>query len=565
MSDAFISYRRKPSASLARLIQSQFKERYGLDAYLDTTRADSSTVQFPDRLMKAIEESPTFICLLGDETLDSDWVRKEIQRAYELGKPCIPVFQESYVPPTDPDAAINYLLNFDGVHVFDIKNVLVEESIAKIADLVVRKRSGYSLRLAGMIALAVLFVVGFAAAMFLVLGNPSDGDQTPTQAEVAQQATETSTDEPTKEPSLTPTDKPTETATNEPTSISGEEAAATLVAAQASQTADAYTDTPSPSPTATTDFTATVEALAALYNTGTENARQTETAESWTDTPTPTFTPSLTPTLTPTTTATLPPGFEPMTRNADWTPIEQDFDGVTMVLVPAGCFMMGNDPQAQYWDGSKWVTGVPNGGEQCFDAPFWIDKTEVTQAQFVQFSGEKANANAFSGDNHPVERVTWYEAWDFCEQRDGRLPSESEWEYATRGPDNLIYPWGDEWSENSLVWSGNSDNQTADIGSRTGGVSWVGAYDLSGNVWEWVSTIYGRYDYNADLFTSIYVYPYQEGDGREIIDDDNTKIRVLRGDSWYNSNIDYFRAAVRYWFNPSNVSNDVGFRCARNY
>ncbi|MEZ4668447.1 MAG: SUMF1/EgtB/PvdO family nonheme iron enzyme [Anaerolineae bacterium] len=63
-----------------------------------------------------------------------------------------------------------------------------------------------------------------------------------------------------------------------------------------------------------------------------------------------------------------------VTHNADWTPVEQDFDGVTMVLVPAGCFDMGSD------DGRDEEKPV---NRQCFDEPFWIDTYEVTQAQFT--------------------------------------------------------------------------------------------------------------------------------------------------------------------------------------
>ncbi|HRF95075.1 MAG TPA: hypothetical protein PLZ51_07770, partial [Aggregatilineales bacterium] len=81
---------------------------------------------------------PTFICLLGDTTLDSEWVQKEIQKAYSLKKHCIPVFQESYTRPSNITPSIKYLLNFDGIHVFDIKNVMIDESIKSIAQLVIR-------------------------------------------------------------------------------------------------------------------------------------------------------------------------------------------------------------------------------------------------------------------------------------------------------------------------------------------------------------------------------------------------------------------------------------------
>ncbi|PJF27076.1 MAG: hypothetical protein CUN52_15015, partial [Phototrophicales bacterium] len=199
---------------------------------------------------------------------------------------------------------------------------------------------------------------------------------------------------------------------------------------------------------------------------------------------TPTYTPSNTPTQTPSPTPTIPPGYAGganITTNEQWTPVEQEFDGVVMVLVPKGCFMMGSD------DGDSDEQPVH---EQCFDEPFWIDKYEVTQAQFAQFGGRKANPNYFKGDDLPIERITWFEARDYCEQRrGGRLPTEREWEYAARGPKNLIYPWGNEFMANNVVYDGNSNSGTAPVGSREGGISWVGAMDMSGNVWEWVSSL----------------------------------------------------------------------------
>ena len=225
-------------------------------------------------------------------------------------------------------------------------------------------------------------------------------------------------------------------------------------------------------------------------------------------------------------------------QNSDWIPQERDFDGVTMVLVPAGCFMMGSTT------GSSDETPVH---EQCFDTPFWIDTYEVTQAQFAEFGGQKANANRLTGDELPVERITWFEARDYCELRGGRLPTEREWEYAARGPNNLTYPWGNDFVADNVVYRENSNSRTAPVGSRPNGASWVGAMDMSGNVREWVSSLYGAYPYNAtDESVS-----------------DNSNARVLRGGSW-GDDLAGVRSVFRYGNIPAFRYFLVGLRCVRS-
>lgn len=200
------------------------------------------------------------------------------------------------------------------------------------------------------------------------------------------------------------------------------------------------------------------------------------------------------------------PGFYPVAQNADWTPITQEFNGVLMALVPAGCL-----------------------GERCFDAPFWMDVYEVTNAQY-------GSSGYFTGDNQPRETVTWYEAKAFCEVRGARLPDEWEWEYAARGPDLLTYPWGNTFDGANAVYSGNNcGGGPCDVGSRPGGVSWIGAQDMAGNVWEWMEN-----DYDATR-------------------------KVLRGGSWYDSVVYDVRPALRYGDDPTSYNRYLGFRCSRSY
>ena len=158
-------------------------------------------------------------------------------------------------------------------------------------------------------------------------------------------------------------------------------------------------------------------------------------------------------------------------NNEAWMPVIREFGGIPMALVPTGCFMMGNQ------------AGFPEEQpvhEICFKEPYWIDLTEVTVAQFVQFlNGQPEPVDSHEswidpgfaiylahdqliqeGDvwtaipglvNKALESVRWKGANDYCTWRDARLPTEAEWEYASRGPDGWLYPWGNEFSADKVV------------------------------------------------------------------------------------------------------------------
>jgi formylglycine-generating enzyme required for sulfatase activity len=294
-------------------------------------------------------------------------------------------------------------------------------------------------------------------------------------------------------------------------------------AAQATETAILWTPTPTPDTrkTAEARLTQTLETAIALFTQAALN--QTATATLWTPTPRP--------------------GIDiPVNSNDQWQPLTQSFEGVDMVLVPMGCFMMGSE----------------NGGtderpihQQCFDQPFWIDRNEVSNIQFATFNGVAAQSSNWIGDNRPRESITWFEARDFCEKRDARLPTEAQWEYAARGPDNLDYPWGNDFVSENVVYDSNSGGQTVNVASRPSGVSWVGAWDMSGNVWEWVVSQYRP-------------YPYILSDLREE-DLSNLNVqRVWRGGSWVAPK-SFVRAANRGHGVPTTRSNGIGFRCVRDY
>lgn len=246
-------------------------------------------------------------------------------------------------------------------------------------------------------------------------------------------------------------------------------------------------------------------------------------------------------TVAPTLTAAATQGL--LTRSAGWTPVERSFGGIPMVQVPAGCFLMGAE--------------MGNSDESpvhfiCFSELFWMDKFEVRQAQFNALDGVAASSFAFEGDNRPVEQITWFEARDYCVRRGGRLPTEAEWEYAARGPDTLVYPWGSAFDPQRAVFAGSSGGQTADVGTKPDGASWVGALDMSGNVREWTSSLYAA-------------YPYDAGDGRET-DDEITasQQRVLRGGAWNTDDPADLRTASRLASDPASADSSTGLRCVRD-
>ncbi len=424
--------------------------------------------------------------------------------------------------------------------------------------------------------LLVLGAVGFIAILGLLAvlrGSPGSA-QVPTPSRpVATDTKGVISILPTWTPTAGPKSAVPQLTLTPTTARSDEELALATVHALATLTATNFTRTPTNTAPSTVDQPGTLAALQTQILARTQAAAATGTAiavasftrtltrtptftVTWTpsSTPMPTSTATWTPTSMPTATATFTPSWTPtatqtptvtpvppVTKNSDWKPVERDFDGVKMVWVPTGCFMMGNND----YNNERPMTRT------CVEIPFWLDKTEVTQAQFRQFNGKAATTSYFKGDNRPVEQLTWFEARDFCARRGGRLPTEAEWEYAARGPDNLEYPWGNTFDVSKVVQNRASSQGTANVGGKPTGASWVGALDLSGNVWEWVNSLYKP-------------YPYAPSDGRES-NSDTSDVRVLRGGSWLNyNNIWPLRAANRFSFDPDDRYRDIGFRCARS-
>ena len=141
--------------------------------------------------------------------------------------------------------------------------------------------------------------------------------------------------------------------------------------------------------------------------------------------------------------------------------------------------------------------------------------------------------------------ITWFEAADHCAERGARLPTEAEWEYAARGPDNLIYPWGNTYADDQYITSG--DLSTVGLPA---GMSWVGAHHLIGNAYEWVNDLYGSYSSDSA------VNPQGPASGDR---------HVVRGSGWASA--DYLdRSSSRASYPPELTDSRLtGLRCARDY
>lgn len=274
-------------------------------------------------------------------------------------------------------------------------------------------------------------------------------------------------------------------------------------------------------------------------------------------------------------------------------------DGMSLVYVPEGEFLMGS------------VEGEGEEGEYpqqtiYLDA-YWIDQTEVTNAMFAEFidktkyktTAEKLGFSYCDFEdgtslpvpganwyypwgpgstaiilyelpssistimNYPVVNVSWSDAKAYCEWAGRRLPTEAEWEKAARGTNGQIFPWGNEQPAGNLLNTSDisfnvdydSDKTindgykySAPVGSYPNGISPYGAFDMAGNVAEWV----------ADWFEISY---YSQNVNINPQGPISGSSRGVRGGSWtnfYQSN----RAASRYGIIPTYPFNYLGFRCA---
>src|SRR5262249_39269306 len=152
--------------------------------------------------------------------------------------------------------------------------------------------------------------------------------------------------------------------------------------------------------------------------------------------------------------------------------------------------------------------------------------------------------------DHPIVNVSWDDARAYCEWAGGQLPTEAQWEKASRGTDGRQYPWGNPWDSSKCQASRREfadSGGTAMVGSPPRGNSPYGVQDMAGNVWQWCAD---WYDY------------YQSAANRNPTGPATGTNHVFRGGSWFGTNFDEFRAAYRDGNVTDFRDNDVGFRAA---
>ena len=217
-------------------------------------------------------------------------------------------------------------------------------------------------------------------------------------------------------------------------------------------------------------------------------------------------------------------------------------DVAGMLLIRGGEFKMGREDGTDYERPVHAVTVKP----------FYIDKTEVTNEQYAEFVRQTrhqppshwANNTYPVGEaNHPVVNVSWYDAKEYAEWAGKRLPTEEEWEFAARGKEGLLYPYGNEWKPKFSNAKEDGYGKPRSVGSYPDGASPFGVLDLAGNVAEWTATEYKPYP------------------GSQAKPDDGN--RIVRGGA-FNTPAKEQIATDRFFYRPTTTNNFIGFRCAKD-
>ena len=256
-------------------------------------------------------------------------------------------------------------------------------------------------------------------------------------------------------------------------------------------------------------------------------------------------------------------------------------DGMVTLYVPGGSFQIGSTESevadaitlcTQHYDiCNRWYYMREHPQHPVSLAGFWLDQTEVTNEQYrrcVEAGVCEEPTTCRKGtptyavpdrSDHPVVCVGWQDAQAYCQWAGARIPTEAEWEYAFRGEQGHIFPWGDLFDGAMLNYcdvnctATHADfryddgfTRTSPVGSFPKGASWIGALGMGGNVSEWVSDWLGEYNPEAES------NPTGPSEGSE---------RLFKGGSWF-FHPTYCRGAARASIEPGARMDFLGFRCA---
>jgi formylglycine-generating enzyme required for sulfatase activity len=211
-----------------------------------------------------------------------------------------------------------------------------------------------------------------------------------------------------------------------------------------------------------------------------------------------------------------------------------------MVYIPGGTFDMGRNGADESEGPAHKITVKP----------FFIDQTEVTNQEYLRFvsaaqyppprdwAGGKYPAGA---DRMPVVNVSWEDAVAYAKWAGKRLPSEAEWEFAARGTDGRIYPWGNDWALAKANVGNQQQGRIVNVGGYLSGASPYGALDMCGNVWEWTSSKLLRYSDRSEIAPG----------------------RVVRGGA-YNGDEKTSTTTYRGVLQPEKPYPRTGIRCVRD-
>ena len=235
---------------------------------------------------------------------------------------------------------------------------------------------------------------------------------------------------------------------------------------------------------------------------------------------------------------------------------------------------MARIPSGQYPIGSSEGAGDPDEypRRQIYLDTFYIDKTETTIAEYMRFVQDTAanypewaqpggSFNIETGNDDyykrlagllktctdcPVVGVSAKNAESYCKSRNKRLPTETEWEAAARGGTDSEFSFGNNPSpaEDFSWYEKNSGETPHPVRQKKPNL--YGLYDMHGNVWEWVSDLYGKWYYKES--------PERNPKGPEA-----GKDHVIRGGAW-SVDTNTLRSANRA--STGKPNDDIGFRCA---